>query len=97
MSTKNKVLIWIITLLIGTSYWGYMTTKIHFGPGDTIVTIIGMGLGSSLPVLLFSGIISGLVYYFSKNWLTAMWVWTVIALIVMLWLTLGHFFYIQNV
>lgn len=97
MSTKTKVLIWFTTLFIGSSFWGYLTTKIHFGPGDTFATMVGMGLGSSLPILFLSGIISGITYYFSKSWKTAMWTWTVIVLIIMLWLTLGHSFIFHNV
>lgn len=97
MSIKSKVLIWFAVLLIGSSYWGYLTTKIHFGSGDTLVEMIAMGLGSSLPVLFIAGIISGITYYFSKNWKTAMWTWTALSLIVMLWLTLGHSYIIHNV
>jgi|GEM_PF-3976641 len=97
MSTKAKVFYWSLVLLIGTSYWGYLTTKIHVGTVDSFATILGMGLGSSLPILAITGIICAATYYFSKNWKTAMWVWTVLVLIAMLFLTLGHSFIIHNV
>lgn len=97
MSTKYKVLIWFTTLFIGTSFWGYLTAKIYFDSGENLATLIGIGLGSSLPVLFITGIISGIIYYFFKYWKTAMWTWTVLVLIAMLWLTLGHSFIINNV
>ena len=97
MSTKAKVTYWALALLIGTFYWGYLTTKIHVGTVDSFATIIGMGVGSSLPILAVTGVISAVTYYFSNNWKTAMWVWTVLVLIVMLFLTLGQSFIIHNV
>jgi len=88
--TKAKVTLWVLSLLGGTIVWAFSLTTILLGGGKLdFMSQLGRALGMGGPVLIITGAIAGIVYFFKRKPTTALWTWTVLLLVTLIILGIG--------